>query len=165
LSAIAVRAATLDDLTAIREIYNHAVLHTTATADHDPQTLEARHKWFEERTAQELPVIVAVAEGEVVGWGALNRYHSRYGYRFTVENSVYVAESWRGRGVGRVLLAELVAAARRLKFHAIIAALDGENAVSRALHERFGFVEVGRMREVMHKFDRWLDVLYLELLL
>jgi L-amino acid N-acyltransferase YncA len=160
-----VRAATVEDLPAIVDIYNHSVLHSTATADFTPQTLEARRSWFDERTTQGLPVIVAVEGAEVLGWGALNRYHARIGYRFTVENSVYVAESAQGRGVGRALLSELVEAARHGGYHAVVAVLAGDNAASTALHARFGFVEMGRLREIMHKFDRWIDVVYLQLLL
>jgi phosphinothricin acetyltransferase len=160
-----IRAATVDDLPAIVDIYNQAVLHTTATADHAPQTLEARRAWFDERAAQGMPVIVAVLDGNVVGWGALNRYHARIGYRFTVENSVYVAENAQGRGVGKALLAELVAAARRGGYRTIVAVLAGGNEASTKLHERFGFVEMGRLRDLVHKFDRWIDVVYLQLML
>lgn len=162
---IEVRAATVEDLPAILDIYNYAVLKTTATADQTPQTLEARQAWFDERTAQGMPVLVAVDGAEVLGWGALNRYHARVGYRFTVENSVYVAESAQGRGVGRALLAELVEAARRGGYHAIVAVLAGDNEASTKLHARFGFVEMGRLRELIYKFDRWIDVVYLQLLL
>jgi phosphinothricin acetyltransferase len=159
-----IRAATVDDLPAILTIYNHAVLHTTATADHVVQTLKARRAWFDERMAQGLPVIV-FEEGEVLGWGALNRYHARFGYRFTVENSVYVGEAARGRGIGKRILEELVTLARKLGLHAIIASIDATNPASLALHQRFGFVEVGRFHEVIHKFDRWLDVVYYQLLI
>lgn len=162
---IQVRQATLEDLPAVVDIYNQAVLHTTATADFTAQTLEARRAWFDERRAQGLPVLVAVEDGAVVGWGALNRYHARIGYRFTVENSVYVAESAQGRGVGKALLGELVTAARQGGYHAIIAVLAGDNQASTALHQRFGFVEMGRLCEIIHKFDRWIDVVYLQLML
>ncbi len=161
-----VRAATVEDLPAILEIYNHVVLHSTATADETPRSLEARRAWFDEHVTQGLPVIVATdEEGRVLGWGSLNRYKERTGYRFTVENSVYVAESARGRGVGRALLAEQVAAARRLGMHAILAGIDGDNAASMALHSKQGFVEVARLKQVVYKFERWLDVIYLELLI
>jgi L-amino acid N-acyltransferase len=160
-----VRAATVEDLGAVADIYNQAVLRTTATADHTPQTLEARRAWFDERTAQGMPVLVAVADGEVVGWGALGRYHARFGYRFTVENSVYVAESAQGRGVGKALLTELVAAAKQGGYHTIVAVLAGGNEASERLHRAFGFVETGRLRELVHKFDRWIDVVYFQLIL
>jgi L-amino acid N-acyltransferase YncA len=160
-----IRAATVEDLPAILAIYNHAVLHTTATADHTVQTPEARRAWFDEHIAQGLPVIVFVDADKVIGWGALNRYHTRFGYRFSVENSVYVDEAARGRGVGRALLEELIGLARRLGLHVMVASVDATNPASLQLHKRFGFVEAGRLREVYQKFDRWLDVIYLQLLL
>jgi phosphinothricin acetyltransferase len=110
-------------------------------------------------------VIVAEEEGRVLGWGSLSRYHGRVGYRFTVENSVYVHHELRARGVGRALLDELIVRARAGGFHAIIAGLDGENHASRRLHERGGFREKGRLTEIITKFDRWLDVVYLQLTL
>jgi phosphinothricin acetyltransferase len=160
-----IRPATRDDLPGILRIYNHAVKFSTATADHEPQPLETRTAWFESHLADELPVLVAVDGGRLVGWAALNRWNVRLGYRFTVENSVYVEEGERGRGVGTKLLGGLVAEAKRLGLHAILAGIDSENVASLALHARHGFVEVGRLKQVVHKFDRWLDVVYLELVL
>jgi len=153
------------DLPAILAIYNHAVQHSTATADAEPHTLEQRREWWHARVRDGLPVIVAVEGGAVLGWGSLSRYHARWGYRFTVENSVYVDAGARNRGVGKRLLEELIVRARKGGFHAIVASLDGENAASRRIHEQAGFVERGRLPEIIHKFDRWLDVVYLQLTL
>ena len=100
-----VRPAVSADLPGILEIYNEAVLHTTATYDYEPRTLEHRRQWFEERQREGYPVFVAVdAAGRVEGWSALNPFHARVGYRFTAENSVYVAADCRGRGLGGQLL-------------------------------------------------------------
>ena len=101
-SAVTVRPATREDLPAILDIYNEAVLHTTATYDYEPRTLDDRVAWFEDHRANGYPVFVAVNDdGHMVGWGALNQYRPRKGYRFTTENSVYVAADQRGRGIGR----------------------------------------------------------------
>jgi L-amino acid N-acyltransferase len=163
---VVVRAAEHADLPAILEIYNDAVLHTTASYDYQPRTLEHRHAWFEDHLRSDYPVFAAVEpSGRVVGWSSLSRYHDRPGYRFTAENSVYVAADCRGKGIGTQLLAPLIEAARSRELHVIIAAIDGENQVSVRLHARFGFVEVGRFRQVGFKFGRWLDVVYMELLL
>jgi len=158
-----VRPATDDDLPGILEIYNDAVLNTTATYDYEPRTLEQRRQWFEERKRDNYPVFVATDEGgRIVGWSALNPFHTRPGYRFTAENSVYVAADRRGRGLGRLLLAPLLEAASARGLHAIIAAIDAENEASIRLHARFGFEQVGRFKQTGFKFERWLDVVYME---
>jgi L-amino acid N-acyltransferase len=163
---VTVRPATSADLPAILEIYNEAVLNTTATYDYEPRTLDERVAWFEDHRTQGYPVFVAVnGAGRVVGWSALNRYRDRPGYRLTTENSVYVAADQRGRGVGRQLLAPLIQAARQRGLHAILAGIDAGNEASLRLHEAFGFREVAHLKEVGYKFNRWLDVVYLELLL
>jgi L-amino acid N-acyltransferase len=163
---IRVRRATHDDLPAILEIYNHAVLHTTASYDYEPRTLQHRQAWFEAHLRDDYAVFVAVAgQGEILGWSALNRYHDRMGYRFTFENSIYVAAHWRGRGVGKRLMPPLIDAARVRGGHAILAAIDSSNEASVRLHAAFGFQTVGCLKEVGFKFGRWLDVLYMELIL
>jgi phosphinothricin acetyltransferase len=161
-----IRPATLADLPGILEIYNEAVLKTTATYDYEPRTLEHRVAWFEDHQKNKYPVFVAESnERRIVGWSALNRYHDRMGYRFTTENSVYVAADQRGKGIGKLLLAPLIEAARSRGFHTIIAAIDADNEASIRLHARFGFQHVGRFKQVGFKFERWLDVAYMELLL
>ena len=161
-----VRPATRDDLPGILEIYNEAVANTTASYDYDPRTLEHRIAWFEDHLKNDLPVFVAVNElMRVIGWSALNRYHDRKGYQFTTENSVYVAAGLRGRGIGKLLTRPLVDAARQRGLHAILAGIDAENEASIRLHASFGFVKVAHFKQVGFKFGRWLDVVYMELLL
>ncbi len=160
-----IRPARREDCPAILEIYNEAVQNTTASYDIEPRTLEHRIRWFEDHQDNGLPVFVAERKHVVLGWSSLSRYHDRYGYRFTVENSVYVAADFRGRGLGSRLLNPLIEAARLRGFHAIIAGVDATNEASLRLHARFGFEKVGHFRQVGHKFGRWLDVVYLERLL
>ena len=158
-----IRPATHADLLGILEIYNDAVLHTTATYDYEPRTLEHRTQWFEERQRDKYPIFVAIDDaGRVVGWSALNPYHARMGYRFTSENSVYVATDVRGKGIGKLLLAPLIEGAKARGLHAIIAVIDATNEASIRLHAAFGFEKVGYFREVGFKFERWLDVVYME---
>jgi L-amino acid N-acyltransferase len=122
--------------------------------------------WFDSHLEADLAMFVAEDEnGRIVGWSCLNKYHDRMGYRFTTENSVYVAADQRGKGIGKLLLAPLVDAARKRGFHAIIAVIDASNDVSIRLHARFGFFEVGRFKQIGYKFNRWLDVSYMELLI
>lgn len=158
-----IRPATHADLPGILEIYNDAVLNTTATYDYEPRTLEHRTQWFEERQRDRYPIFVAVDDaGRVVGWSALNPFHARMGYRFTSENSVYVAADMRGKGVGKLLLAPLIEGAKARELHAIIAVIDAENEASIQLHAAFGFEKVGLFKQTGYKFNRWLDVVYME---
>ena len=161
-----IRPATRADCPGILAIYNDAVLTTTATYDYEPRTLEQREGWFDDHARDGYAVFVAEGEGgRIVGWSALNPYHARPGYRFTSENSIYIAADMRGQGLGKLLLAPLIEAARRKGLHAIIAAIDATNEASLRLHARFGFVHVGHFKQVGYKFDRWLDVNYMERLL
>jgi L-amino acid N-acyltransferase len=160
----AIRLARDGDLEAINAIYNHYVERCTCTYQETPETMEGRRQWFAGHGASH-PVTVAEIDGRIVGWGALSSYHSRCAYRYTVENSVYVAADFHGRGLGSALLADLIQRAKALGHRAIIAAIDSEQTASIALHAKFGFAAVGRFRQVGFKFGRWLDVVYMELLL
>ncbi|MGV3771456.1 MAG: GNAT family N-acetyltransferase [Verrucomicrobiales bacterium] len=160
-----IRKAAREDVPAINAIYNEAVLTTTASYDYEPRPLEYRMAWYDNHLKDNLPMWVAEEDGAIVGWSALNRYHDRFGYRFTTENSIYIAEPHRGRGIGALLLQPLVSSAKERGFHAIIAVIDAENQASIRLHRKFGFEVVGSFKQVGYKFDRWLDVTYMELLL
>jgi phosphinothricin acetyltransferase len=145
------------------DIYNDAVLKTTATYDYEPRPLEHRLAWFEDHQRTGHAIFVAEsADGRIVGWSALNRYHDRMGFRFTAENSIYVAEGARGQGLGARLLDPLIPAAAEIGIRAILAAIDAQNTASIQLHARFGFKQVGLFKRVGFKFDRWLDVAYME---
>jgi phosphinothricin acetyltransferase len=161
-----VRPATRADLPAILDIYNEAVRNTTASYEYDPQTIEQRAAWFEDHHRHKYAIFVAAEPARrVVGWSSLSRFHARAGYRFTTENSVYVAADCRNRGIGKLLLEPLIEAARARGLKAIIAAIDAENTASIRLHERFGFERVGHFKQVGFKFNRWLDVVYMERLI
>jgi L-amino acid N-acyltransferase YncA len=160
-----VRAAEVHDVPAILEIYNDAILTTTATYDLEPTTLQARMTWYDDHVQKNLPVLVAIEDGRVAGFASLSQFREKPGYRFTVENSVYVSNGYRGKGVGARLLEAIVEAGRVRGFHAVIAGVDAENEVSIRLHARFGFVEMGRLKQVGHKFGRWLDVIYMQKIL
>ncbi len=110
-------------------------------------------------------MFAAEEEGEVAGWGSLSPYHARIGYRFTAETSIYIAPEHQHKGFGKRMLAELIDSSIAMKLHVLIALIDSENAASVRLHAGFGFVEAGRLREVGYKFDRWLDVILMQLLI
>ena len=163
-TAITIRPATESDLVAINDIYNHYVQHSTCTYQEEPESLDGRRQWFRHH-GDKHPVIVAEAGGRVVGWGSLSPYHARSAYRRTVENSVYVHHQHHRRGVGSLLLHELIVRARSLGHHAIIAGIDADQPASVALHAKFHFKPVGHLEHVGFKFGRWLDVIYMELIL
>jgi phosphinothricin acetyltransferase len=161
-----IRPATHADLPAILEIYDWAVLNTTATNDYDPHTLDLRLAWFESHMRENYPVFVAENEsGAVVGWSSLSKYKERTGYRFAAEDSVYVAPDYHGQGIGTQLVPLLIESARALGFHTIVAGIDSENEASLRLHARFGFERAAHFREIGYKFERWLDVVYVQLIL
>ena len=155
-----IRLATPADLERINEIYNHFVLHSTCTYQEDPETAAARRAWFDAHGPAH-PATVAELDGEVVGWGALSRFRERSAYRFSVENSVYVDQAHHNRGVGSLLLADLVDRARTLGYRVIVAGIDADQPGSVALHSKCGFVHAGRLPNVGFKFGKWLDVIYM----
>lgn len=170
---IVVRAARLADAEAIRQIYNHEVLSTTATFDLVPRSLEDQQTWLGDRTGA-FSVIVAVDPHEidpetdepaVVGFASLSPYRERAAYRTSVEDSVYVRRDRGGEGIGTRLLDELLDIAERSGFHAVFARIEASGTASRALHSRCGFRLVGIERETGRKFNRWLDVALMQCLL
>ncbi|HVT90144.1 MAG TPA: GNAT family N-acetyltransferase [Tepidisphaeraceae bacterium] len=164
MSPATIRPARQDDLPAINDIYNHFVHICTCTYQEQSETMESRQNWFA-RHGERHPVIVAEQDGRVVGWGSLSPLHGRSAYRYTVEDSVYVHHGAQGRGIGSMLLQELIDRARTIGHHVMIASIDSAQRGSLALHARFGFQEVGHLHEVGFKFQKWLDVIYMELLL
>jgi phosphinothricin acetyltransferase len=161
MAKITVRRATSGDLEDITRIYNEAILHTVATFDMEPKTMEEQEDWYEAHGPGN-PIMVAVVEGGVVGWAALSRWSDRCAYSGTAEISLYIDEEYRGRGIGRRLMEAILEEGRRSGLHAVVARVAGGNEVSIHLHESLGFEPVGVMREAGRKFDRWLDVYILQ---
>ena len=156
-----VRVAAEADQRAILDIYNDAVLHTTATFDLEPRTWEEHQRWFEEHRPP-YQVLVAAVGDTVAGWGSLSPFRAKPGYRFTAQDSIYVHKDFRRRGIGAALLYLLIETAGEGGFHSIMALIDGGNTVSVHLHERFAFRQVGAFPEVGFKFGRWLDVVHMQ---
>jgi len=157
------RVATLTDAPATRAIYNAAV-DTIFTFDMRPRSLDQQEAWIEKRSGA-YAAIVAVDDAEVVGFASLSPYRDRPAYSTTVEDSIYVREDERGRGVGRLLLDELLDVARQHGFHSVMARIVAHNDASIALHTAAGFEAVGIEREVGRKFRTWLDVACMQRLL
>lgn len=162
-----IRLARASDLPAINAIYNHYVLTSTCTYQTVPTTQAERLEWFAEH-GPAYPAIVAEDSsdpGIVLAWASLSRFHSRCGFRFTVENSVYVHASYHRQGLATILMKDLIARAAPAGHHAIIAGISADQEASIRLHQKLGFTQVARLKEVGWKFERWLDVVYYELLL
>lgn len=151
------RPAARADLSAIADIYNHYVAHSTCTFATEPETPAYWDAWLDEHTGPH-PAIVAVDGPRLVGWGTLSRWNTRCAYRFSVEDSVYVEDALRGRGIGRDILAELIRLARSHGHHGILAQIADRQPASERLHRQLGFRCIGHIKEVGFKFDRWIDV-------
>jgi L-amino acid N-acyltransferase YncA len=151
------------DLPLIVAIYNEVVATSTAVFSETPTTVEAQRERLRARRAEGHPTLVARLGEEVLGFASYGQFRPWPGYSRTVEHSVYVASSHRREGIGRRLLEELLARARQAHMHVVIAGIDADNHASLRLHEHLGFEPAGRLPEVARKFDRWLDLVLLEL--
>lgn len=163
--SISVRAAKAGDVEAMRSIYNHYVINSVVTFDRSEQTYEARLEWLEHHDREGLPVLVAEEDGRVIGWASLSYYHSRCAYRSTVEFSAYLDPNVVGKGVGRALMNELMAQAERKGYHCVVGLICSENKVSLQMASSLGFEVVGELKEVGRKFDRWLNVTFVQKIL
>ncbi len=164
MSDCSIRLATRADAGVINGIQNHYVVHSTATFLTDPLTLEQRLAWLENRS-QAHPVVVAHADDSIVGWGSLEVFRGRPAYRHTAEFSIYVHPERHRRGIGRAILADLLARGRALGHHTLVGGCCSESTAVISLLEASGFSRVAHFREVGRKFDRWLDVVFLQRLL
>lgn len=162
MSDFTIRLATANDLEAIRAIYNYYVERSTCTYQLELETAEERAAWFRERSARH-PATVAELDGVVIGWAALSPWKSRGAYAWCAEGSVYIHHEHHRRGLGKVLLLDLIERGRAAGLHTIIGATSSDQTASLALQQAVGFEVIGTMREVGRKFDRWLDVTYTQL--
>ena len=160
-----IRPATEADLPAILAIYNEVIANTTAAYVYEPHTLEMRTAWFDDLKAGGWPVIVAENDGVIQGFGCIGLFRSKPGYKYTGEHTVYVHADHRGKGVGHALLSALIEEAKRMELRTLIGGIDSANAASIAFHTCFGFVECARMKDVAYKFGRWLDLVFMQLIL
>jgi phosphinothricin acetyltransferase len=152
---------------AILAIFNDAIANSTALYDYKPRTMEMMAAWFEAKSKGKYPVIGAVQgdAGELMGFASYGPFRAWPAYKYTVEHSVYVDARFRGRGIGKRLMKEIIAAAQGQNYHTMVGVIDSSNMVSIRLHEAFGFECCGTVRQAGFKFGRWLDVLFYQLIL
>jgi phosphinothricin acetyltransferase len=156
--------AILDDAEAIMAIYNVEVEQHLSTFDLVTRTIDDQRAWLAQRSGA-FSAVVAIIDDEVVGFASLSPYKERAAYRTTVEDSVYVSRRHPRLGIGRTLMDHVIGIARDSGFHSMIARIEASGTASRALHEACGFQLVGIEREVGRKFNRWLDVAVMQLML
>lgn len=151
----------------ILDILNEAVLNTTAIYDYHTWSSETMEQWFGIKQKGNFPVIGIISEenNELLGFGSYGHFRYRQAYKYTVEISLYVHKNHRGKGLGKILLSEIIRRASQQNYHCLVAVIDSGNEVSIELHKQFGFVHSGTIRETGYKFNRWLDIDIYQLLL
>jgi phosphinothricin acetyltransferase len=162
---ISLRPYQTEDTQAIVAIINYNILNSTALYDYNIRSYEQQQNILEEKINKNFPVIVAELDGKVVGFGMYSEFRFREAYKFTVEHSVYVDNEYHGKGIGKVLLQELIRIAKAQNLHTMIAVIDAENESSVEFHEKFGFKIVGVIKESGYKFERWLHSVFMQLIL
>ena len=162
---VTIRNARENDVQPMLDIYNEIIANTTAVFQYDLHTLQMRKEWFKQKQQENLPVFVAEENNVIVGFSTFGQFRNWQAYKYSVENSVYVRADCRGKGIGKLLLQPLIDAAKQMQLHTIIAGIVADNEASIALHKQFGFVEVAHFKEVGYKFDKWLDLKFLQLMI
>ncbi|UGS21899.1 GNAT family N-acetyltransferase [Flavobacterium cyclinae] len=153
---IKIRDYQKNDCPAILDIINDAILNSTALYDYNVRTLTTQETIFEEKLQKGFPIIVAEMNNEVVGFGYYSEFRFREAYKFTVEHSVYANKNVIGKGIGKLLLTELIEKAKQQNLHTMVGVIDSENTNSIDFHKKFGFEEVGFIKESGFKFNKWL---------
>jgi phosphinothricin acetyltransferase len=154
-----------EDCPAILEIINDQILTGTALYDFQPRTLAQQLAIFDDKLQKGFPIIVAKVADEIVGFGYYSEFRFREAYKFTVEHSVYAKKNYIGKGIGHLLLTELIELAKKQNLHTMIGVIDSENESSIAFHEKFGFEKAGFIKESGYKFDRWLHSVFMQKIL
>ncbi|GLS92400.1 N-acetyltransferase [Psychromonas marina] len=151
---------------AILDIFNDAIMNSTALYDYQPRKIESMVEWFKVKQKNNFPVIGAVDEdGHLLGFASYGAFRPHPAYKYTVEHSVYINQLYRGRGLGRILLEKLIIAATEQQYHTMIGAIDIQNQGSIILHERLGFSHSGTIKHAAFKFGHWLDLGFYQLIL
>ena len=163
MSTARIRAATEADLPAITSIYEHAVRFGTATFELDPPDLAEMTRRFRALADGQFPYLAAELDGAVIGYAYVGPYRPRPAYRFSVENSVYFDPKAQGRGIGKLIMQELIAQSERRGFRQMVAVIgDSANVASIGVHRSSGFRMIGTCENVGFKFGRWLDTVMMQ---
>ena len=151
---------------AILDILNEAIANSTSVYDYEPRTIGMMQNWFADRQAGNFPVIgIEDSAGTLLGYASYGVFRARPAYKYSVEHSLYVHVDHRGKGLGRILLQQIIDTATSQNYHLLVGGIDTSNTTSIALHERFGFSHAGTVRQAGFKFGRWLDLALYQLIL
>lgn len=160
-----IREATNDDIPFIMEIMNDAILNTTSIYDYKIRSLEYVETWFSKKKADNMPVLIVEINTRQVAYGSYGIFRSWDAYQYSIEHSIYVHNNFQGQGIGKKLLSALISNALDSGYHTMVAGIDSSNEKSYELHKKMGFVETGRLKEVGYKFNKWLDLVFMQLIL
>lgn len=161
-----IRCTFNDHANAILEILNEAIINSTALYEYEPRTSESMVEWFETKEMNNFPVIGAVDDsGNLLGFASYGTFRAKPAYKYSVEHSIYVHQNYRGKGLGRELLQELIAVATEQQYHVMVGGIDVTNIGSVILHEKLGFSHAGTIEHAAFKFGRWLNLGFYQLLL
>jgi phosphinothricin acetyltransferase len=162
---VQIRSFEIRDTQYILDIINYNILNSTALYDYKTRNFEDQKRILDEKINKGFPVIVAECDGKLVGFGMYSEFRFREAYKFTVEHSVYISPNELGKGFGKLIMAQLIELAKAQGLHTMIGVIDSENKSSILFHDQFGFKTVGIIKETGYKFDRWLDSVFMQLLL
>ena len=151
---------------AILEIFNEAILNSTALYDYRERDIGSMGPWFAAKRIGNFPVIgLENSQGKLLGFASYGTFRAWPAYKYSVEHSIYIHPQHRGQGLGKVLLDAIIEEAKRRQVHTLIGGIDATNAASIALHTQAGFIEAGIIKQAAYKFDRWLDLAFYQLIL
>jgi phosphinothricin acetyltransferase len=162
---IIIRPYQVEDTQVILEIINYNIINSTSLYDYEPRTLENQITIFNEKLSKGFPILVATENQTVVGFGYYSEFRFREAYKFTVEHSVYAHPNCIGKGIGKLILENLIALAKAQKLHTMIGVIDAENQSSIDFHKKFGFEIAGTIKDSGFKFDRWLHSVFMQKML
>ncbi|AKL94773.1 GCN5-like N-acetyltransferase [Clostridium aceticum] len=158
-----IRQATEEDLKWILEIYNDAIINTTAVYEYKAYSLEDRKVWYNKKMEKGYPVLVFEEEGKILGFATFGPFRERPAYKYTIEHSVYVDRSGRNKGIGTALMQEIIKTADERGFATLVAGIDGANEQSIKIHEKLGFKYSGTIERAGYKFGKWLNLVFYQL--
>ena len=158
-----IREATKSDLIDILEIYNDAIINTTAVYTYKAQTINDRKKWFESKGSEGYPILVVEENNRVIGFATLGPFRAWPAYKYTIEHSIYVDTKYRNKGTGTLLAKELIRISNERGFATMVAGIDESNEKSIKLHEKLGFSYSGKINKAGFKFGKWLNLVFYQL--